>query len=142
MVFFFFLKEWLSEDSHMINDNKKNDFSFCRTCDPLLRDQKGIRTLLGVRVERGSFTPVERRLSGPPGLPGAPAVTFLPEGKAEQSTQAPYQPLHCCQPVRWIDGRLLMLPPSPPRPPCKSKTSLKHFDCDRRLAKEFNQQRC
>lgn len=124
----------------MINDYKKQ-FIFW-TCDSLLRDKKGIRTLLGVGVERGSFTPVERGLSGPPGFPGAPAVTFLPEGKAEQSTQAPYQPLHCCQLVRWIDGRLLVLPPSPPRPPCKNKTSVKHFDCDQRLTKEFNQQRC
>lgn len=56
------------------------------TCDSLLRHKESVGTLFGIGVQRGSFTPVERRHFGPPGFPGAPAVTFLPEREAKQST--------------------------------------------------------
>lgn len=66
------------------------------TCDSLLWYKEGVGTLFDIMVQWRSFTPLKRRLFGPPGFPGAPAVTFLPDGKAEQSAQTPLQPLHGC----------------------------------------------
>lgn len=79
-MFFFFVRVRLS----------------ARTCDPLLRHQEGVGALLGVGVQRGPFAPVQTRLLGPPGFPGAPALTSSPDGKAEQSAQAPDLALHRC----------------------------------------------
>lgn len=60
------------------------------TCDSLLGYEEGIGALSGLGVDWGSFRPVERSFFGPAGLSGAPTVTQLPDGKTEQSTQAPH----------------------------------------------------